>query len=257
MKQRIDLLLVAKRLVESRTKAQWLIRNGFISVDGIVINKPGKRVDISSEIDLRKRFPYVGRGGIKLEFALDNFSISINEKICLDIGASIGGFTDCLLKNGASKVYAIDTAKDILHPSLKNNPRVITFLGVDARKLSNLREKVDICTIDVTFTSVKAILPNIKKYLNKEGDVIVLIKPLFEIDFRDEKKLKTIKEPEKLKSILSELMDWGLNNGFYPQGIIRSPLLGKGGSIEFFDHFKLEPIRKFNYSQAIEEILMR
>ncbi|MFW9822937.1 MAG: SAM-dependent methyltransferase, partial [Candidatus Thorarchaeota archaeon] len=118
MKERIDILLVERRLVESRTKAQWLIRNGYVIVNGMEITKPGKKVDNSYEIQLTRKFPYVGRGGLKLEAALNKFSINVEDKICADIGASIGGFTDCLLQHGAKKVYAIDIATDRLHPSL-------------------------------------------------------------------------------------------------------------------------------------------
>ena len=194
-KERLDLLLVERRLVESRAKAQWLIRNGFVLVDGVEIRKPGKRIDNTLDIHLIKEFPYVGRGGLKLEAALKNFSISVKNKICADIGASVGGFTDCLLKHGASKVYAIDIATDLLHPSLrceKVKDKVIPLLGVDARKLRVLKEKVDICTLDVTFTSLKAIFPNIRNFLNKEGDIVALVKPLFETEFYDEKKFNRV-----------------------------------------------------------------
>ncbi|MHA1783194.1 MAG: SAM-dependent methyltransferase, partial [Promethearchaeota archaeon] len=159
MKERIDILLVERRLVESRTKAQWLIRNGHVLVNGIKINKPGKKVDNNCLIELKKQFPYVGIGGLKLEAALKSFSIDVKNKVCADIGASIGGFTDCLLKKGALKVYAVDTATDLLHPSLKcNETRVVKLLGIDARKLTSMDEEIDLVTIDITFTSLKNIL---------------------------------------------------------------------------------------------------
>ncbi len=119
MKERIDILLVERRLVESRTKAQWLIKNGYVLVNGKKVLKPGKRIYNSLKIKLEKSFPYVGRGGLKLEAALNSFSILVEGKTCVDIGASIGGFTDCLIKHGAFKVYAIDRATDLLHPSLR------------------------------------------------------------------------------------------------------------------------------------------
>lgn len=242
VKERLDLLLVERRLVESRAKAQWLISNGFVLVNGVEIRKSGKRIDNAFDIQLIKEFPYVGRGGLKLEAALKTFSISVKNKICADIGASVGGFTDCLLKHGAFKVYAIDTATDLLHPSLrceKVKDKVIPLLGVDARKLKALKEKVDICTLDVTFTSLTAIFPNLKNFLNKEGDIIALVKPLFETEFYDEKKFNIIQGPEKLKKILKDLISWCIKNGFFPKAIMRSPILGKGGSIEFLIHFKI------------------
>jgi len=145
-KERIDILLVERRLAESRTKAQWLIKKGYIFVNKKQIIKPSKRFDNSLEIQLIKGFPYVGRGGLKLEAALKEFTLSVKEKICADIGASVGGFTDCLLKHGALKVYAIDNATDLLHPSLrceKMKAKVIPILGVDARDLIPIEEELD------------------------------------------------------------------------------------------------------------------
>ncbi|MFX1340188.1 MAG: TlyA family RNA methyltransferase [Promethearchaeota archaeon] len=243
MKERIDILLVERRLVESRTKAQWLIRNGYALVDGVEVLKPGKRVDNICQIQLKAQFPYVGKGGLKLEAALKEFSISVKEKVCADIGSSVGGFTDCLLKHGALRVYAIDTATDLLHPSLrceKMKEQVIPLLGVDARLLKELDEKVDFCSIDVTFASLKEILPNIKNFIKPTGDIITLTKPIFEAKFKGVNNFQTIQDPQKLKQILLSLISWSINNEIFPCNIMKSPILGKGGSIEFLIHFKLE-----------------
>ena len=258
MKERLDILLVDKRLVESRTKAQWLIKNGFVLVNGIELRKPGKRIDNIIEIHLKDKFPYVGKGGIKLEAALKDFSIQVEDKVCADIGASIGGFTDCFIKHGAKRVYAIDTAKDILHPSLrceKAKNKVIPMLGIDARNLKKLAENVDICTIDVTFTSIRAILPLIKNYLKKDGDIIALIKPIFEIEFHESNKFKVITDPIKLREILTELMEWSVQNSIFPIEIIKSPLLGGGGSIEFFIHYKIKKSTIFDFEKMISLII--
>lgn len=259
MKERIDILLVERRLVESRVKAQWLIRNGFVTANGIEIRKPGKRIDNAKLIELKQKFPYVGKGGLKLEAALIAFSIVVKEKICADIGASIGGFTDCLLKFGASRVYAIDTATDLLHPSLrceKMEDKVIALLGVDARMLKDLEKEVDISCIDITFSSLRDILPNIKNFLNKKGDIIALIKPLFETELREREKSHIIRNPERLKIILIELIKWCVNNGFYPYGLIKSPLLGKGGSIEFLIHLRIDdPNFSFKYRKIVDNII--
>ncbi|TES93878.1 MAG: TlyA family rRNA (cytidine-2'-O)-methyltransferase, partial [Promethearchaeota archaeon] len=118
MRERLDVILVERRLVESRTKAQWLIKSGFVFVNDMKILKSSKKVDNNSKIKLSRKYPYVGRGGLKLEAALKSFSVDVKGKICVDIGASIGGFTDCLLQNGALKVYTVDTATNLLHPSL-------------------------------------------------------------------------------------------------------------------------------------------
>lgn len=259
MKERLDILLVDKRLVESRTKAQWLIKNGHATVNGVEIRKPGKRIDNNCDIRLTKEFPYVGRGGLKLEAALKEFSILVENKVCVDIGASIGGFTDCLLKYGASKVYAIDIAEDFLHPSLrceKMKNRVIPLLGVDARKFSKLEEKIDICTVDITFASLKEILPNIKEFLNKNGDIVALVKPLFETEFHQKNTDKIILDSEKLYDILLELIEWSIKNNLFPQKIIKSPIVGKGASKEFLIHFKIDiNALNHNYKNTIKEII--
>ncbi|MFX1495315.1 MAG: TlyA family RNA methyltransferase [Promethearchaeota archaeon] len=257
MKERIDIILIKRQLVESRVKAQWLIKSGYVLVNGVALKKPGKKVDNKADITLKNEFPYVGRGGLKLEAALNKFSIIIKNKVCVDIGASIGGFTDCLIKNKALKVYAIDIAKNILHPSLtsKHN-KIIKLLGVDARSLTELDEQVDIVTIDITFASLRVILPNVKNYLKISGDIIVLVKPLFETNFYDKKFFKIITDLQNLKKILFEFLCWSLENDFFPYGIIQSPILGKGGSIEFLIHFRIDKERKqFKILEEIEDVI--
>lgn len=255
MKERLDIILVERRLVESRVKAQWLITNGFVEVNSKKILKPGKKVDNSLKIVLKKEFPYVGRGGLKLEAALREFSINVKEKICVDVGASIGGFTDCLLKHGAKRVYAIDKATDLLHPSLqceKNQERVVPMLGVDARNLINIKEKVDVATIDITFVSLKTILPLIKQVIKEKGDIIALIKPFFEINSEMDikSKLKFIQDPQNLHQILDDLIEWAIDNQFFPVNLIKSPILGKEGAVEFLIHLKVKETGlklNFNY----------
>ncbi|MFW9945555.1 MAG: TlyA family RNA methyltransferase [Candidatus Odinarchaeota archaeon] len=257
MKERIDIILIKRQLVESRVKAQWLIKSGYVLVNGVALKKPGKKVDNKADITLKNEFPYVGRGGLKLEAALNKFSIIVKNKVCVDIGASIGGFTDCLIKNKALKVYAIDIAKNVLHPSLtsKHN-KIIKLLGVDARSLTELDEQVDIVTIDITFASLRVILPNVKNYLKISGDIIVLVKPLFETNFYDKKLFKIITDLQNLNKILFEFLCWSLKNGFFPYGIIQSPILGKGGSIEFLIHFRIDKERKeFKILEEIEDVI--
>ncbi|MFX1237669.1 MAG: TlyA family RNA methyltransferase [Promethearchaeota archaeon] len=237
MKERLDVLLVDRRLVESRIKAQWLIKNGHVLVNDVKITKPGKLVNNTNKIHLIKEFPYVGRGGIKLEAALKNFNISVRGKVCADIGASIGGFTDCLLKHDAQKVYAIDIATDFLHPSLlceKMKTKVIPLLGVDIRHLEHLEELVDIVVMDITFTSVKDILPKALHFIKNDGCLITLIKPVFETEFLKESKLRIIKDTEKLREILLDIIDWSKKREIYPHNLMKSPIKGAGGSMEFF-----------------------
>ncbi|MFW9895189.1 MAG: TlyA family RNA methyltransferase [Candidatus Thorarchaeota archaeon] len=259
MKERIDILLVERRLVESRTKAQWLIRNGFVIVNGIKITKPGKKVDNSYEIQLTRKFPYVGRGGLKLEAALNKFSISVDDKICVDIGASVGGFTDCMMQHGAKKVYAIDIAKDRLHPSLiceKMHDKVIPLLGVDARQIIPIDERIDVCTIDVTFSSLKEILPNVRNFLKVDADVITLVKPFFErsiesIDFDSD-----LKNSSFYYNILVDLIEWCIQNQFYPKGLIKSPLLDFESSTEFLLHLCVNDKRRsFKVEDLVNQAL--
>ncbi len=259
MKKRIDVILVERRLVESRTKAQWLIKKGYVFINGKKVIKPGKLVEEGIEFQLKKKFPYVGRGGLKLEAALNKFSISPKGKICADIGASIGGFTDCLIKHGATRVYAIDIATDSLHPSLKSevlNDKIIPIFGVDARKLIPIKEKLDFCSVDVTFASLTTILPNIKNFLKKDGDIIALVKPIFETEFHKEPKLEIIQDPDRLFGILNNLIQWNRENQVFTCGIFKSPISGKEGSIEFLLYMKLKKCKlSVNHSKMIAEVL--
>ena len=255
MRERLDILLVDRRLVESRTKGQWLIKNGYVLVNNEKATKSGKKIDNSAKIELIKQFPYVGMGGLKLEFAIEKFSIQVKEKICADLGASVGGFTDCLLKYGAKKVYSIDTASDILHPSLIcQSDKVVDLSGVDARFLDKLNDLVDIIVIDITFASLKDMLPNTRYYLKQNGDIIVLVKPVFEVDYESSDNFEVISDKTRLKQILFKLTEWGFNHDFYPQEIIKSSLLGKGGSIEYFIHFKISKRNLMNKEKISEKI---
>jgi len=256
MKERLDIILVERRLVESRIKAQWLIKSGFVLVDDMKILKSSKRVDNTSNIKLTKKYPFVGRGGLKLEAALKSFVVDVKGKICVDIGASVGGFTDCLLQKGASKVYAVDIGTNLLHPSLTcKDDKIVELFGVDARELSSLPEKVDIATVDITFSSLRLVLPNIKNYLKQDGEMIVLVKPLFKTNFHQEKKFKTITDLTKLKISLREFIGWSKLNSLYPNGLIASPLLGKGGSIEFLVHIQVDKEFVFKTEIVIDEAL--
>lgn len=257
MRERLDILLVERRLVESRTKAQWLIKNGHVLVNGVKILRPGKLIDNSKAIQLIKEFPFVGRGGLKLEAALNHFYIKVQDLVCADIGASIGGFTDCLIKRGAQKVYAIDVAKDFLHPSLrceKMSGKVITKLGIDVRNLDVLDELVDLVVTDVTFASIKDILPKAMSYIKEEGTIISLVKPIFETNFYEKSKFDTITDKKQLKTILLDILDWCSGHNIYPYDLMKSPILGSGGAIEFFIVFKKQSDPTINLTQIIEKI---
>ncbi len=239
MKERLDILLVERRLTESRMKAQWLIRNKCVMVNGRLVEKPGKKIDNSANIWLTKKFPYVGKGGLKLEKALKEFLIPVEGKVCVDVGSSVGGFTDCLIKHGAKTVYSIDTATDLLHPSLICNDRVKKLLGQDIRKIEHLPEKASIITIDVTFSSLREILPRVRNLVYSDGDIIVLVKPQFETNFY-EKNSENFNNPRRIKMIVSSLINWCQEHQLFVHKCIKSPNLGKTFSFETLLHIKLE-----------------
>jgi len=235
VKVRLDQLLVLKNLVESREKAKALIMSGNVIVNGIVIDKPGKLIDINSDIKIKEKLKYVSRGGYKLETALNYFALDVKNFICLDIGSSTGGFVDCLLQRGAKLVYAVDVGKNQLHEKLRKDNRVILYEEKDARELSenDIKELVDLITIDVSFISVIKIIPSVIKFLKKEGYLLVLVKPQFEVGkkfvkkgvVRDDKlKLKAV---EKVKNFLESL-------NFKIIGICKSYPPGSRGNEEFF-----------------------
>ena len=181
-KIRIDLLLVSNGLVSTREKGKALVMAGKVWIGNIRIDKPGILVGADSNVSVLGTLPYVGRGGVKLAHALDNLGISVQDSVFLDIGASTGGFTDCLLKNGAKRVYAVDVGHGQLDFSLRSNPQVVVIERTNARYPISLPEKVDGITIDVSFISVTRIIPAILSHLSDSSWVLVLVKPQFEAE---------------------------------------------------------------------------
>src|SRR5512138_2677440 len=179
-KTRLDLLLVERGLAESRAKAQALIMAGEVRVDGEVALKPATSVDTAARLEVEQGPRFVSRGGEKLDAALEAFGIPVLDRICADVGASTGGFTDCLLQRGAARVYAIDVGKGILHWRLRNDPRVVVMEKTNARFVEGLPEPVSLVTVDASFISLKILLPVIKGWLVPGGDVLALVKPQFE-----------------------------------------------------------------------------
>ena len=239
-KKRIDKLLVEKGLCESREKAQAIILAGkvWISLDNKNfqrITKSGIQVPENVYIRIEESFPYVSRGGLKLEGALKIFNLNVKDYICLDIGASTGGFTHCLLLKGAKKIYALDVGKGQLHYSLRTNPRVIVMEGINARyiKPDHFPEKFDLITVDVSFISLKKILPVLPPLLKNKGKVLALIKPQFEVGPKFVKK-GIVRESKLHKKVVNEIWDFSQKLGFKPQGVAESPILGTKGNKEFF-----------------------
>ncbi len=242
-KKRLDIILVEKGLIETRSKANEVIKAGRVKVNNDIIQKSGTLVDSNSVIEIESgAFPYVSRSGEKLESALKKFQIDVRNKICLDIGASTGGFTDCLLKNGAKLVYAVDVGKNQLHPSLKNSNLVISYEETDIRDFSlPNKTQVDFVCVDVSFISVMLILPLLKKFLSPNGEAIILIKPQFEVGKKNLNKRGIVKNPQAVKDAIKNILKLINELGFSVQGIIESPLKGKGGNREYLLYLKNTP----------------
>ncbi|MFN3347021.1 MAG: TlyA family RNA methyltransferase [Candidatus Bipolaricaulaceae bacterium] len=237
-KTRLDLLLVEKGLAPSRAKAQALILAGQVRVNGVVVDKPGALVAPTSLLELLSPPKYVSRGGEKLAGALRAFRLDPREKICVDIGASTGGFTDCLLQHGAKKVYAVDVGHGQLHWKLRNDPRVVVKEGVNARflRFEDIGEPVDLATIDVSFISLRLILPRLVGLVRGEGDVVPLVKPQFEAGPERVRK-GVVRDPQVQREVLQELIHFIRKElGWSVKGAIPSPLLGPKGNREFFLH---------------------
>lgn len=242
-KIRLDVLLVERGLSESRTQAQALIMAGQVRVAGQVVLKPATAVDASAALTVDSGPRFVSRGGEKLDAALEAFAIDVNGLVCADVGASTGGFTDCLLQRGAAKVYAIDVGKGILHWKLRNDLRVVVMEQTNARFVASLPEQAGLVTVDASFISLKILLPVIKRWIfpspltpppQEEGDIVALIKPQFEAGKKDVSRGDgVIRDPEIHKQVLLNVLGFARNEGFAIRGLIKSPLLGPKGNAEF------------------------
>lgn len=233
-KQRIDSLMVARGLAESRAKAQALIMAGEVTVDGREVVKPGTMVVETAAITVAVPPPFVGRGGLKLDYALERFGLDVSGVVAADIGASTGGFTDCLLKRGASRVYAIDVGYGQLDYRLRYDPRVVVMEKVNARYPITLPEKVNLATVDVSFISVQKVLPSVVDLLIDTGDVIVLVKPQFEAKRSEVSRGGVVKDPLVHARVLGRFIAWVVARGLRLGGLVASPILGADGNREFF-----------------------
>ncbi len=247
-KIRLDLLVVERGLAESRAKAQALIMAGQVRVDGQTALKPATAIEPSATLTIDSGPRFVSRGGEKLDAAIKAFGLDLNGRICADVGASTGGFSDCMLQRGAAKIYTIDVGKGILHWKLRNDPRVVVMESTNARFVELLPEPVSIITIDASFISLKILLPVLKKWLvppsgsphffgmggETEGSVVALIKPQFEAGKKDVARGDgVIRDPDIHKQVLRDVLTFAHTEGFAVRGLIRSPLLGPKGNTEF------------------------
>lgn len=232
----MDVLLVERGLVESREQGKRLIMAGQVLVNGQVVDKPGMQVASGADICLRAKLPYVSRGGLKLEAALDSFAVPVAGVVAADVGASTGGFTDCLLQRGARKVYAIDVGYGQLAWRLRQDPRVVVMERMNVRYLESLPEPIDLATVDVSFISLELVLPSVIGWLKPAGDIIVLIKPQFEAGRAEVGKGGVVKDPEVHRAVLRRILGWALDHGLAVRGLIASPLKGPAGNVECLAH---------------------
>jgi len=242
-KERIDKLLMEKRIVPSRERARSLVTEGRILVEGHRMDKPGIKIDVDASIRIQgEDQPYVSRGGKKLEGALKAFGFDPKDRVVMDVGASTGGFTDCVLQKGAKKVYAVDVGYGQLAWKLQKDPRVVNLERRNVRylKKEEVPEEVNLILIDTSFISIEKFLQHLLGFLKKGGDIISLIKPQFEVGKGEVGKGGVVRDANLHQKVIERISQFGLGLGLKVLQVIESPLLGPKGNKEFFIHFKKE-----------------
>lgn len=240
-KTRLDLALVEKGLSKSRQRARALIMAGKILVNNLPSDKPGTLVSNSDDIVLKgDDIPYVSRGGLKLEAALKSFEIPVEGYICLDVGASTGGFTDCLLQHGAKRVFAVDVGYGQLAWKLRQDSRVVPIERTNIRHMpaNTISQPVDLVTIDVSFISLRIVIPAVIKFMNKDSGILALIKPQFEVGRGKVGKGGIVRNPAHHDAVIEELTDFFSKIGLICDSVIQSSILGAKGNKEFFISIK-------------------
>lgn len=236
MKKRADVILYEKGLVDSREKGKRVIMEGSVFVGTLRIDKPGEKLDEDVDITIKENPNiYVSRGGLKLEKAINFFKLSLKDKVGMDIGSSTGGFTDCMLKNGASKVFAIDVGYGQLDWKLRNDPKVVVMERTNIRnvKPEDINETIDFTSIDVSFISLRLVLPVAKTLLSEDGEVLALIKPQFEAGRDKVGKKGIVKDKNTHFEVIKNISDFCTELGFGIEGLTYSPITGATGNIEF------------------------
>jgi 23S rRNA (cytidine1920-2'-O)/16S rRNA (cytidine1409-2'-O)-methyltransferase len=232
-RHRLDTALVVQGLAESRALAQRLILAGEVRVDGEMAAKPSQLVSEDARLDVATPPPFVSRGGLKLEAALQAFGLDVAGKTCADVGASTGGFTDCLLQRGAAKVYAIDVGRGILHWKIRQDPRVVVMERTNVRHLERLPEAIDLAAIDVAFISLRLVLPVVVGWLAQGSDVVALVKPQFEAGRKAVGKGGVVRDPAVRRTVLGTIAASMSGAGLGVRGVLRSPVRGPKGNVEF------------------------
>ena len=241
MKERLDVLLVKRNLAESREKAKAVIMSGIVYVDGQKEDKAGSMFDETANVEVRgTTLKYVSRGGLKLEKAMTHFGVTLEGKICMDVGASTGGFTDCMLQNGAVKVYAVDVGHGQLDWKLRNDPRVVCMEKTNIRYVTpdDIEDKIGLSSIDVSFISLTKVLGPVKALLTDDGQVVCLIKPQFEAGREKVGKKGVVREKNTHLEVIRKVMEFASEIGFEILNLEFSPIKGPEGNIEYLLHLQ-------------------
>jgi 23S rRNA (cytidine1920-2'-O)/16S rRNA (cytidine1409-2'-O)-methyltransferase len=262
-KVRLDVLLVNRGLAESRSQAQRLVMAGQVRVDGEVMLRSAAGISPDSQVEVDRGPRFVSRGGEKLEAALQAFAqqVQVSGRVCADVGASTGGFTDCLLQYGAARVYAIDVGRGILEWKLRQDSRVVVMEGINARLLERLAEPVELVTIDVSFISLKIILPVVMGWLaevagSPHGSVIALIKPQFEAGRKLVDRGKgVIRDPLIHRQVLADVLAFASQIGYSVNGLVRSPLTGPKGNVEFLAWLEIPGEQRVPVEDLIDPVV--
>lgn len=241
MKERLDVLLLNRGLATSREKAKAMIMEGIVYVDGQKEDKAGTLFDTEAPIEVRgTTLRYVSRGGLKLEKSMSSFNLTLTDKVCMDVGASTGGFTDCMLQNGACKVFAIDVGRGQLDWKLRNDPRVVCMEKTNIRYVTpeEIGEQVEFTSIDVSFISLTKVLGPVKALLKPDGQVVCLVKPQFEAGREKVGKKGVVREPEVHEEVIHKVINWAVELGFEILHLDFSPIKGPEGNIEYLLHLQ-------------------
>ncbi len=231
--------MVQRGLAESRSQAQALVLAGEVIVGGQVALKPGLKVHDEAQVEVRERLPYVSRGGLKLAAALDAFRVPVQGVVCADVGASTGGFTDCLLQRGAARVYAIDVGYGQLAWQLRRDERVVVMERTNVRYVEALPEAVQFVAMDASFISLGLLLPPVVRWLSPGADVIPLVKPQFEAGRGQVGKGGVVRDPAVHRQVLEQVAGYATGLGLAVLGVTRSPITGPAGNVEFLMHLRL------------------
>jgi hemolysin TlyA family protein len=257
LKERLDILLVDKGFFASREKAKASIMAGLIYVDGAISDKPGTKIDLESEIVIKEDLcPYVSRGGLKLEKAMELWGFGLDGKVCMDMGASTGGFTDCMLQHGAARVYAVDVGYGQLDWKLRNDPRVVNMEKTNIRYLDTalICEPVDFISIDVSFISLDLMFPVAAKVLADDGQIVALVKPQFEAGREQVGKKGIVRDLDVRKEVLRNVAGYAAKAGFSAAGLSFSPVTGAKGNVEFLLYLTKKFVN-INIERKIDDIV--